>query len=132
MKEDDIELARAWIELNAPERIKYDLIRGLSMVFAEREKDRRIREKYPRKGQRFTNAECKKLMEIEGELTGFPLTTIERDIEVEVEFGRPMKSLKARIRYIRNRRSSATPPFDGTPLSAIHLAASNKKKGLQP
>ena len=99
----EVELVKAWITLNAPESIRYDLIEGLELLEVSRKKRAERRERFPNNGNRFTEEEDKRIMELDIYLTTFINWSYERDMEIEKEFGRPLKSIKSRLKRIKSK-----------------------------
>ena len=94
----EIELIESWIKVNAPKSIQEDLIEGANMLRRHRLKEKSRREQFPNEGNVFTDAENARIMELENVLTNFDVWSWERDREIEQEFGRPLKSIKGRLR----------------------------------
>jgi hypothetical protein len=96
----EIELIEAWIKINAPESIRGDLIEGAKMLRRNRLKEKSRREQFPNEGNLFTDAESARIMELDSELR-IDAWSWERDREIEQEFGRPLKSIKGRLRRMK-------------------------------
>lgn len=94
----EIELIEAWIEMNAPESIRKDLIRGIHILDTQRIQMDIRREKYPNEGMVFSDQEAARIMELNNELNNYATRSWERDREIEQEFGRPLKSILGKLR----------------------------------
>ena len=99
--EMEIELIEAWVKMNAPESIKDDLIEGAKMLSQSRLNKKLRRDRYPNEGNEFTQAESHRIMQLEDELTGDPGLRVERELMIEKEFGRPLKSIRGRLRRMK-------------------------------
>lgn len=106
---ENYELIRAWVELRAPDvRTKNILLNGLNL-FAEKENNLAHRaEKYPNEGNKFSEEDCAKLIKFRSEI--FPSAFItnwmayfDREKEIELIFGRPIKSLKNKLLYMAKK-----------------------------
>lgn len=97
----EIALIEAWIQMNAPESIREDLIEGAKMLMRDRRQRKARHEEFPKEGDVFTDSESARIMELDNELDSSYLWNWEKYKEVEQEFGRPLKSIKGRLRRMK-------------------------------
>ncbi len=96
----EIDLIKAWVNMNAPESIKEDLIEGAIMLMMSRRWQKNRREKFPNEGNVFTDSESARIIELDSYLSN-STCSLERDREIEQEFGRTLKSVKGRLRRMK-------------------------------
>ena len=101
----EIELIKAWVNMNAPDSIKDDLIKGAQMLKRDRRRMEARRDEFPNEGELFNEREVALIEGLEVELDNFMVYNWERDREIEQMFGRPLKSIKGKLRRIKAKRA---------------------------